>query len=194
MNKYARRCFIVLLFVTLAVIFSVVLFPLFLEEPENSNETKLLIDTYPTDVIVYGIDIEFDKTVPSRKIDNLKVDEVYDNCTDFFYRVLIINDMEDKLVLEEEDWKLIDQCIDKGCNLFYLGTQYLELISTRYNCMMELNDTDMFIGIAHEADSTTIGVYGVWDTDTYQKYGTENLAETLEDVILSEIRDYVRQL
>lgn len=194
MKIWVKRSLIAIMIFAVIAIISVLFFQPFGAKNALSDEVKMLTETYPTDIIVYGNNIDFDKEIPSRKVDELDANVIYDDGEDYFYRVLIINDLEDELTFDEDDWEVIDQCIEKGCNLFYLGTQYLEVIKDRYNCNMGLNDTDMFIGIAHEADNTTIGIYGVWDTETYAKYGTANLATDLIDVIMAEIRDYARQL
>ena len=85
---------------------------------------KMIQDTHPTDLMIYGDDVLFEMQVPARKLEAITEDSlnIKDGCECAF---LVINDLSGSVQLSDADIKLLDnQLRTKPLSLFYLGDQY----------------------------------------------------------------------
>ena len=104
---------------------------LFRESPESISSTeriaKMIQDTHPTDLMIYGDDVPFREDVPVRKISEITEDSLKrkDGCNDSF---LVINDLSDAVQLSDAENELLKQKVrtDHFC-LFYLGGKYADV-------------------------------------------------------------------
>lgn len=90
-----------------------------------SDSIKIIEESYPTDVIIYGDDITFETKIQYRKVDSLG-GTALERISGFQYTYLVINDLEDKLTLTKLEITAIKEFVNKSGNgLAYFGTKYL---------------------------------------------------------------------
>ena len=132
----------------------------------SSAEEDILISskTYPTNILVYGSEIDFDKRLNVTYIDKISKNSLkFDN--NFSYQYIVINDLDNKTDLSDEEWKLIGKTVksDKRCNFIYLGSKELYKIKNS-GILAEgtiYEPEDLSIGLFHEKERliTVMGTY-----------------------------------
>ena len=128
-------CVALILYLVLATI-GILPFPQFIKSPsadphDSMSETeriaKMIQDTHPTDLMIYGDDVPFREDVPVRKISEITEDSLKrkEGCNDSF---LVINDLSDAVQLSDAENELLKQKVrtDHFC-LFYLGGKYADV-------------------------------------------------------------------
>lgn len=120
----------ILLIVTIsALVIFVVIMKLSSSPKENGsvyeNEIKVLNQSYPSDIIVFGEDVGFDPSLQYRTISELKEENLISE-SKYVYTFLVINDHAGKLNITDEQFKLCKKMLDeKKVNFYYIGKQYL---------------------------------------------------------------------
>lgn len=161
----------------------------------STNEPDLIIvtQTYPTELIVYGDDLNLDPACHVRKIDaiteeNLKMDDAFQ----FF--VLVINDINENAPISDDELKLIISIVDQGSlSLYYFGKRLINPIISEGNYITDIIDPyeDMSIARVHEPHSS-LCVLGVW-TDEMQKIYETQRPDIFQEVFLgSVVRDVIK--
>lgn len=90
------------------------------------KEIKILNESYPSDIIVFGEDVGFDPTLKFRTITKI-TEENLTSDKKFKYTFFVINDRAGKLNITDEEFLLCKRlCEENDLNFFYIGTQYLE--------------------------------------------------------------------
>ncbi len=124
----------------------------------------ILSKTFPTKIIVYGSEIDFDKKLSVTYIDEISKDSLkFDN--GFSYQYIVINDLDDEINISNKEWELIDKTIksDKRCNFIYLGSKELYKIKNLeiLSDITYFEDSDLSVGLFHQGDSliTCLGTY-----------------------------------
>lgn len=159
------------------------------EGEETTDKTKKILETYKTEIIVYGDEVELDEHCTIRKIDaltkeNLDLDE------EFMYTYLIINDLSGELTMSDNDFEILyDKCYNDKLCFFYLGENYLENFREAEIFVQPLKDTDMSLGVVYER-GVIMDVLGTWTKDLHNDYingDTHLLKEMLMYEIISTI-------
>ena len=133
LSKLLITFFSVLLLYIIFAVIGIFPFPQFIKEmfenPQDSMSeperiARIIQDTYPTDIMIYGEDISFGVSVPERYIDRITEETLArkDNCE---YSFLVINDLSDTVTLSNAQMDLLKKEIRKDhfC-LMYLGRKY----------------------------------------------------------------------
>lgn len=151
---------------------------------------KKLNEIYPADIIIYGTDVKFENELTVRSIDEITAEKLVN---DKQFHFLIINDVEEKAPLKEEQISLIlDYVYHKEYNIYYIGTRYGEIIARAAKeegaFQMEPGAVQeakrySFILIHNEHGVTSLeDVWGEFEQDCY----AEN-QEILGDILLSSM-------
>ena len=132
-------------------------------------EEDILIttETYPTKMLVYGDEIDFDPKVNVEYIneiseESLKFDDEYS------YHFIIINDIDNNVDVSAEELCMIGDIVksDNKYNFMYLGSKELNTIESlgvlSVNKVMYAPD-DLSVGLSHEGNRliTVTGTYCV---------------------------------
>ena len=147
----------------------------------TTAEQDLLIitESYPTQFIVYGDEIDFDSSIDVTYIDSIS-EEKFTIPSEYRYQLIIINDLDNSLELSINDWQLLSELTksEKKRNLFYLGNKEFEIIKSLEitDEITAFEDGDLSIGFVHE-DDLLITVYGTY---------IENADYSLTEVLLHE--------
>jgi hypothetical protein len=159
------------------------------DEPDLITVTQ----TYPTELIVYGDDLNLDPSCHVRKIDaiteeNLKIDDAFQ----FF--VLVINDINENAPISDAELKLIISIVDQGnLSLYYFGKRLIKPIISEGNyTTYDINPyEDMSIARVHEPYGS-LCVLGVWTDDLQKVYETQR-PDIFQEVFLgSVVRDVIK--
>ena len=124
----------------------------------------ILSKTYPTNILIYGSEIDFDKKLNVTHIDEINEDSLKFN-NDFSYQYIVINDLNDQTNISDEEWKLIDKTIksDKRCNFLYIGSKELNQIKSLGMLSKDayFEEEDLSVGLFHEGNKliTSLGTY-----------------------------------
>lgn len=128
----------------------------------------------------FNIGSEYDVRYIDKITDeNLKSDSKY------MFTVLVINDLSDKVILDDKDWEILDKHIGNDLNLYYFGTKYINNIKSKGYCGEKLSDKAMSIAYVHEAETPSI-IYGMWSEENNRVYNTRN-DDLLSDMLMSSI-------
>lgn len=160
--------------VVIALIFGSKLF----ESPNTSgsvieslydNEIKVLNDSYPSDIIVYGEDVGFDSKLKFRTITEITESNLTSD-SKYKYTFFVINDREGKLNISDEEFTLCKKmCDGKNMNFFYIGEQYLSHLKNFgfYDSLY----ADNLLGIAYVIAPTGFAtIQGFWTTEEEEHY------------------------
>ena len=96
------------------------------DQPMSSTEriARMIQDTHPTDLMIYGDDVLFEMQTPARRLNEFTEDTLQkqNGCECSF---LVINDLSGTVQLSESDIRLLDtQLRAMPFCLMYLGDQY----------------------------------------------------------------------
>lgn len=116
----------------LVVSISVLVFFLQTNEAPSSdyaNEIRVLNESFPSDIIVYGEDVGFDSTLNFRTISSI-TEETLTSDSKYLYTFLVINDRTGTVSITEEELELCKKfCDENNMNFYYIGEQYLDQIN-----------------------------------------------------------------
>ena len=151
----------------------------------TSAEENILIasKTYPTKILIYGDKIDFDPKLNVNYIKDINEKTLkFDN--NYYYQLIIINDLKENVNLSYNEWKLINKHIrsDKRCNFIYLGSkEFNKIKSTRIvdndTCF---EDNALSVGLFYEED-ILMTILGTCTKDMYSLY-----KDTIKEMILYE--------
>lgn len=143
-------------------------------------EIQVVMTSYPTDIVVYGQDIEFRNSLQYRLNPEINDDGL---ATIKEYQAIILNDQDGNLEITDEELLLIKSyTIDGSSDFFYIGTKELDRLSL------------LGFGSAAENDAslTVINYYGrkitfegVWSNAEVEH--SKNNPELLGMIIISHI-------
>ena len=102
------------------------------KKSSKSDNALFLTKDYPTEIVVYGDEISNYGDLPFRQAKELTLDELGTSQL-YFYRALVINDREDRLDLTEEQLKTIDDAVNSGWTVYYIGRKYLNHFHLDYS-------------------------------------------------------------
>jgi len=160
----------------------------------TSNESAFITvtQTYPTELIVYGDDLNLDPACHVRKIDaiteeNLKIDDA------FLFFVLVINDIDENAPISDAELKLIISIVDQGnLSLYYFGKRLIKPIISEGNYITDdIMTTDMSIARVHEPYGS-LCVLGVWTDELQEIYETQRPDIFQETFLGSVVRDVIK--
>ena len=160
----------------------------------STNEPDLIIvtQTYPTELIVYGDDLNLDPACHVRKIDaiteeNLKMDDA------FRFFVLVINDIDENAPISDAELKLIISVVDQGnLSLYYFGKRLIKPIISEGNYITDdIKMAEMSIARVHEPYGS-LCVLGVWTDELQKVYETQRPDVFQEAFLRSVVRDVIK--
>ena len=152
---------------------------------ENSYEAyvQIVTNNYKTEFIVYGADIGFEDECYTRKIDSLSMENIKSS-NEYVYSVILINDLNNNVKLTESDFEILyDASVNQKIDLFYLGSQYLEIFKEVGITSQPTLHNDLSIGVIYERGFRT-EVVGLWDKEANKLYEELN-PKLLSDIILT---------
>lgn len=113
----------IVLFLMLGTILFVIYGYLTMEEPNlTTHEENILIlnKKYPSDIVLYGDEIDFSGDLQYRKI--VQVEEFSLEGKEFKYHFIIVNNMANNISLTQDEWDLIGEfIINKHYTFLYIG-------------------------------------------------------------------------
>ncbi len=136
------------------------------------NDIILLSQKYPTKILVYGEKLDFDEKITVENIFEITYDTMK-KTGNYAYQLIIINDLNGKSVLSQEEWKIIDDVVktDADINFLYLGDKQFEKIIEAgivEEDITAFEDGDLSLGLFHEG-KRAVCVYGTYTS----LYGTD---------------------
>ncbi len=83
----------------------------------------IVVEKIPTLFTIYGQKMDFDEAISVKYVETLNNDTLILDKAQFKQQMIIINDLDGKLSITDEEWRLIGTLIDSNENysLFYLG-------------------------------------------------------------------------
>lgn len=129
------------------------------------SDIKLLSKEYPTRILVYGEMLEFDDRITTESISEITFDTLKKS-EEYIYQLIIINDLNGKNVLSQDEWNIVSDVIkeDNDINFLYLGNKQFEKIVEAGIVESDLTafeDGDLSLGVFYEG-KTAISVYGTY--------------------------------
>jgi len=189
---------------TVAVVTALVLAVIFLPKLFNSNSgvsensyngyIKVLNDSYPSDIIVYGEDIGFRSTLNYRVIteineENLTSDPKYQ------YSFFVINDRSGSLKITDREFALCKKLADENNqSFFYIGQQYVQKLREFDFYDQLLTDQGSYYGVAYVISPFEPGhgmVHGFWMSTEEEHYLTNN--ELLGHILTLHFVDTIKR-
>ena len=167
---------------------------LFRESPESISSTeriaKMIQDTYPTDLMIYGDDVLFEMQVPARKLEAITEDSlsIKDGCK---YAFLVINDLANTVQLSDAENEMLKEKLRKdGFCLFYLGEKYADVWRepSEYTVSSPGNLSYQYY---MKAGTLRRGI-GAWEAGNEEYLNSNPYA--LGDTVLFEMEDFLRQI
>lgn len=157
------------------------------EESNSLNKAIKIINDYPTDIIILGEDIQFQKDIKFRKIDSISEEDLKREAS-FKYSFLLIDDRKNNHELKQGEIKLIkDYIYNKGYNVVYLGSQYMSAWdNTDYIADVDGSRGVDFINEAGNVVRNT-GFWGNQEEEMMEEY-----PNILGDVIIYQIESLIR--
>ncbi len=148
--------------------------------------SKMLTTTRKTDIFLVGSDIDFNNKVSIKKIDTVAASEIIGSGD---YKVIIVNDLNDEVVLSEDEIALLRDLIGRNnYMLIYLGEKY----STTWD--------DTSLGIA-DVKGNLCYIYYSWDGVPTRNVGVWSEADqeaskeyplVLGESLLLSIEEYLK--
>lgn len=146
------------------------------------------LSTYPTDIFVYGEDCKFRNDVKFTQIAELSEASLQ---SDKKYKVIIFNDLYDKMDLTEEDLKLLKAYVLEGdYAFFYTGNKHMATFIEEGFTEEPAKD-DIGFALRHSG-KTIISSHGLWDK-TSLEYFQSNNPELLGESIFTFIGRVIRE-
>lgn len=98
-------------------------------EDEYDRAIKVLNDTMPTTIFLYGDDLEFRSGMNVKKISEINKDSI---TADTEYSLLIINELESDVTMTSEAYGVIKEMLDNNpkFNFYYLGNHKISAFNT----------------------------------------------------------------
>ena len=167
---------------------------LFRESPESISSTeriaKMIQDTYPTDLMIYGDDVLFEMQVPARKLEAITEDSlsIKDGCK---YAFLVINDLANTVQLSDAENEMLKEELRKdGFCLFYLGEKYADVWRDPSGYTVS-SPGNLSYQYYMKAGTLRRGI-GAWEAGNEEYLNLNPYA--LGDTVLFEIEDFLRQI
>lgn len=131
----------------------------------KEGDILLLSEGYPTQILIYGEDLGFDERLSVELIDSITAENIKRD-ESFEHLLIIINDLDGKSDLTEEEWNIIANEVKSSTrsNFIYLGENQFEKILNTGIIEGELTafqDGDLSVAAIYEGD-TLISVYGTY--------------------------------
>jgi len=166
--------------------------PSFLKRADSDNDTlgkaiKIIYD-HPTDVMLLGDDIIFQRGFKAREITEVN-DEALKRDTLHKYSFLIINDLQNNVNLTQDNIEMIrDYIYNKHYTVFYLGDKYLSAWDdSQFITNVEGSRSVVFQNEVGQVVRIT-GLWGEREAEMMQEY-----PNILGDVIIYQIEDFIRK-
>ncbi len=156
------------------------------------KEIKVLNESFPSDIIVYGEDVGFHEALNYRTIEEISEENLTSD-TKYKYTFFVINDRGGKLEITDEELKLCKKmCDEHNMNFFYIGTQYLEhLQAFGFHRGLYTDDACGVGYVQGEMGHTTI--QGLWTT-TEEMYYSKNPELLGQLLAYSFVDDVIKML
>lgn len=140
------------------------------ELSDTEKIKKTIETTRPTDIVILGNDISFELDIDHRIIKDLNKDEL--DKVNKEYKVIIINDLEGKLSIDNEDIeKLNERISENGTMVIYLGEQYSEVLNQENEGISDINGNLCFAYYSWGGNPVkNIGYWNQSDQEMIDKY------------------------
>lgn len=151
---------------------------------------KILNQSYPTQIVLYGDEIKFRDALVYEETDNIESSIESFNKKKYKRMVIIINDLAGNAKLNEGDCLAIKAAIDEGLtDVYYLGIGQFSTLQNAgiWNGSVQSGDLSMVTALYNH---TYCFFSGVW-TD-YDVSMTQNNPEALGQVLVSQMVRCIR--
>jgi len=156
-------------------------------EDQYDINIKIVNTTYPSDVIIYGEDINFRSSFLYRKVNNLNEQSLHSE--EYDYKFIIICDREGSVNITSEDYDFLLRLIqDEGYCLIYIGSEKLDDFKNHGFFTMLDSGIKGFMKIP--SSSTQGVVQGFWTEQEETIFTTYN--ELLGKTLLMLMADYIK--
>lgn len=147
------------------------------------------LTTYPTDIFVYGEDCKFRKNVKFTQIDSLSDENLK---SDKKYKVIVFNDLYDKMELSESDIAILKKYVLEGdYAFFYTGNKHMNKFIANGFASEHAVAENIGFALRHSGN-TVIESGGLWDKTALEYYETNN-PELLGESIFIFIERVLRE-
>lgn len=150
----------------------------------------ILNEKYPSDIVLYGEEIDFRSELNYRTIETLSKETLISD-EKYEYTFLVINDRQGNVKLTDEKIKELKILVDEmNISFYYIGQQYLSNLKEAGFYSNVFNDD--YHGIGYVVSPTEKGhasVHGLW-TSVEEEHYKSNI-ELLEQVLVYSFIDDV---
>lgn len=182
---------VLILIIVLLVVFRVIHIPTTKKNEGESTDkyVKILTESKKTQIYLLGDDIKFDSKLYVEKIDKLSMDAIEN--TDLQYRVIVINDISDKVNLSEDEINVLKDCFEKkGYLIEYLGKKYANILLDEGEAVAEVEGNLSYeYSIIGGVKERNIGAWHEEDNVENEKY-----PGLLGNVLTMMIADYLQNI
>ncbi len=198
MNRFVKV--VLALVFALFIIFEFISFVVFwfftgISDTDSYDDAINIINSFSTDIIVYGESINFRSTLDYREIESLSEEHIFEQ--EFEYTFLIVNDLSSNAILNDNDIMNIINLLNSENNklsFFYLGTSKIERMSDLglFDCATNfdftLSDfTEEDLGFSLEFEKGyLVPTVGFWTIESQSSYKEDN--ELLDKSVLWRIQ------
>lgn len=141
------------------------------EEDTYDINIKIVNESHPTDIILYGESINFRDELIYRETKYIDEDIFNSNKEN---RLIIINDLDGQVDLSDAEWSIIkENTIDGTWDFYYLGTDKLEKLKNLGFYNEERLENDLCLAIANYYDNKST-FNGIWTKEQEDMFGNED--------------------
>lgn len=180
---------VLVLFLGLCVAFKWYLYmPFFyktLDKDSYDKTVEMLNEKLPTQIFVYGEELDFRKTVQFKQIDTISADAMKNSKE---YTILIVSDWNGNVTLTKEDVACIkEQTKNLNFYFYYIGNAKLDmLVKEGIFTVNAFGEKDRCTGIVtHEGNRMEWG--GIFTTEDYKIVTEHHLKGELEAALLDNV-------
>ena len=159
-------------------------------EPEEvSEDVKLLTESYKTEFIIYGSELNFDNVCYARHIEEITKENLT-SAPEYVYKVLVINNMDETVTFTEDMVNIIKEEMNNNrLSVYYTGVDSTPYVQSGIESGFSLGGRKDYIlmGMTHEFSKATKPTSFVchWEDFIYEDYKKGN-HKYLVDLIISE--------
>lgn len=151
---------------------------------------KVITETKPTDIIIFGEDIEFPAEISYRTVSYIDETTIESNDA-YMYTILIVNDSNNTVLLSDKEQLCIEEAVSKeGFCLIYLGQKYSTRWDNEETPIVTIDGNMQFT--YYTLDGTLCRRIGMWlvqdqaELDTYPQMLGDTLMHCF-DLYLKEV-------
>ena len=156
---------------------------------EENEDVKLLTESYKTEFIVYGSQLNFDNGCYVRYIDEITKEALTPDST-YVYKVLVINNLDETVNFEEDMVNIIKEEMNNNqLSVYYTGVDAAPFIDSgifSHLIIGNLRKEYILLGMTHEFSNASkpTAFNWAWEDTDYEDYKKGNHTYIVNTIIM----------